>query len=568
MSIRPWYNAARVAVPTGLVVPDLTAKRSLVLDRFRAEQVAKRAGVVQRDRLHQQSRAYEGAGANRLTGDWSAMGTSADSEIITSLRILRSRSRQLVRDNPYAKQIVRLLMNNVIGSGIGLQAQVVNARGKLQTAVNDSIEQEFSDWTERDTCHTAGLLGLMDIERLVMAQMVTAGEAIVRKVRRPFGRGEIPLALEVIEADRLLDQWQTARAPNGNAIRLGVEIDQWHRPVAYWFSPSHPGDYQFTTFQPSAFLRVPAEDILHLYIIDRWPMTRGEPWFHSVMRGMHDVAGTEEALVVRARAAANIVGFIRSPESVAADAVVKDRRLVDTEPGTWQMLLPGEDVAAFNSVTADPSTEPFLRYMVRKMGVGTGISYEEVSRDYTSASYSSIRGGMLGDRDMYRVLQAFVVRTLRRDLHREWTDAAVLVGKTKIGADYYSNPRKYLAARFKPRGWSWIDPQKEVLAYKAAVRNGFMTAADVIAQTSADSDIEDVFKGRRAELDMAADLELIFDSDPLQVNDKGQAQPLPAATETEGGQAQAEPPEAPASGAPAEPGAPDDTTNQSQDGKQ
>lgn len=511
----PWHDLNRAAV-----------RPSRVLQAWQGPQ-ARHAAAAQAGRLEQQQRAYEGAAVNRLTGDWMAPNTSADSELLTSLRLMRARSRELVRDNPFAKQVVRVIRNNVIGEGIGMQAQVKSAGGVLQKGVNDSIEDAYCNWADKRYCHTAGLLGMADIEQLAMVQLVTAGEVIVRKIRQPFGGGRIPLALEVIEADRLLDNWQTAHAPNGNIIRMGVEIDTWHRPVAYWFSPQHPGDYQFATFEPSRFMRVPAEDILHLYIIDRWPQTRGEPWFHATLRSLRDEGGLVEAETVKARASANIVGFIKSPEPVAADGVINGRQVIDTEPGLWQRLLPGEDVAGMSSYAPNPSLDPFLRYMVRKICVGVGPSYESVSRDYSQSNYSSTRMGQLDDRSLYRILQGFFIRNFRRDIHREFMDAAALVGAVKVGADYYGNAVKYQAVRFKPRGWSWIDPAKEVLAYKMAVRCGFMTQGDVIAQTSQDSDLEDVLDRRQEELQMSDERELIFDTDSRVVNDKGQAQPAP-----------------------------------------
>ncbi len=524
---KTWEGAARVALPTGVVVPDLSIKRSQVLTQWNAKRSAERGAAVQRSRLAEQSRAYGGASVDRLTNDWSAMNTSADSEILTSLRILRSRSRQLVRDNEYAKHAVRVITNNVVGNGIGMQAQVVSAGGKLQTKVNDGIESAWTKWAEKATCHVAGMLSFAEIERYAITQLVTAGEVIFRKIRQPFGGGKIPLSLEVMEADLLLDNWQTARAPNGNAIRMGVEIDEWHRPVAYWFSPKHPGDYQFTSFEPSRFIRVPAEDIIHLYIIDRWPQTRGEPWFHAALKTLHNVAGYEDAEIVKARASANIVGFIRSPEPLAADGTVNGRKVLDTEPGTWQTLLPGEDVAGFAPNTPNPAVDPFLRYMLRKMAVGIGVSYESLSRDYSQSNYSGSRMGLLDDRDLYRMVQGFICRNLRQNIHREFLDAAVLVGAVKLGPDYYSNPEKYQAVRYKPRGWSWIDPAKEVSAFKTAVRCGFMTLGDVIAQTSPDSDFEDTFKRREQELDMADEMGLVFDTNPAQVNEKGQEQAGP-----------------------------------------
>lgn len=508
---------------------------SRVLSEWRGPE-AQRAAAVQRGRLQQQARAYEGASGNRLNGDWMAMGTSADSELLTSLRPLRNRARQLVRDNPYAKQVVRVFMNNVVGTGIGLQAQVADSRGKLQAKINDSIEEEFATWADGDTCHTAGIMSLAEIERMAVAALVTAGEVIIRLVRQPMGRNaEIPLALEVIEADRLMDQWQTARAPNGNAIRMGVEVDPWGRPVAYWFLPRHPGDYQFTTFDPSKYLRVPAEDVIHLYMVERWPQTRGESWFASILVPAKHTDEYEHATLIKARASANIVGFIRSPEDAGGALVENSRLILETEPGTWQRLLPGEDVAGFNATAPSPELAPFLTHMVRKIGVGVGLSHQSVSRDLNGANYSSMRVGLLDDRDLFRVIQGWLVRKLRRRLHPEWMDAAALVGRVKVGNDYYSNRAKYLKARFRTRGWSWIDPEKEVNAFKHAVRSGFMSAGAVIAATSPDQDIEDVMRDRHEELELAEELGLVFDTDPAQVNDKGAVQ-TGAAPAAEGGQ--------------------------------
>ena len=65
------------------------------------------------------------------------------------------------------------------------------------------------------------------------------------------------------------------------------------------------------------------------------------------------------------------------------------------------------------------------------------------------------------------------------------------------------------------------------------MRCGFMTVADVIAAKG--GDIEDVFKQRRRELDLAADYNLVLESDPAQVDNKGMAQAADPAQETDTG---------------------------------
>ena len=55
-------------------------------------------------------RSYASASSGRLLAGWMANNTSADAEIKGSLPKLQQRSRQIVRDTPYGKQAVRLLL--------------------------------------------------------------------------------------------------------------------------------------------------------------------------------------------------------------------------------------------------------------------------------------------------------------------------------------------------------------------------------------------------------------------------------------------------------------------------
>ena len=473
------------------------------------------------------ARLYAGAQVNRLTADWTALGTSADSEIVTSIRLLRARSREMVRDNPHAKNVVRIVQNNVVGQGIGLQCQIVNKRGKLNSKLNDAIEAEWNRHCRRESFHAAGLLDLTAMLRLAVGQLVEAGEGIIRKVYQRFGDAKVPVGVEFIEADRLMDQWQSARAPNGNEIRMGVEMDEWGRPAAYWFYPKHPGDYQFQSFQPSKFVRIPASEIIHFYIVDRWPQTRGVPMFHSVLRKMNDMKGYTEAEIVAARASAAIMGFITSPEEQIADGEENGNLLTDLSPGTIQKLNPGETFTGFAPTRPNAGLDPFMRYMLREMAAGVGVSYESLSRDYSQSNYSSSRLALLDDRDTWRVLQTWIVSTILHPLYIEWLDMAVLAGVINMPADYHQNKEQYQAVRFKPRGWSWIDPLKEVKAYSEAVRAGFMTVSDVIGLTAGGADAEDIFKARRQELDLMGQLDLTFDTDPAVSKT---AAPAPAAT--------------------------------------
>ena len=77
-------------------------------------------------------RSYEGARVGRRTEGWVVAGSSANAEIGTALSRLRDRSRDLVRNNPYAGKAVQAVVSNLIGTGILPRAR------SGDTAVNET----------------------------------------------------------------------------------------------------------------------------------------------------------------------------------------------------------------------------------------------------------------------------------------------------------------------------------------------------------------------------------------------------------------------------------------------
>jgi len=474
-------------------------------------------------------RMYQGAQFSRLTADWVTGNTSADSEIYGSAQKLRDRARQLCRDNDYARQALRAIEGNVIGQGIPFQSQVRMQRGgRLDTQVNDAIEAEWRQWTTARHCHTGGKLSFADIERLVIRACAESGEVFVRLVRQSFGGSTVPLAMEVIEADQL-DDGLNGRSQQGNEIRMGVEVDGWGRPIAYHFLAYHPGDYQFSNQQISTqrHKRIPAEDVIHLYRAERPGQTRGVTWFASAIQRLHHLAGYEQAEVVRARASSALMGFITSPEGeLIGDDVMDGERVQNFEPGVFRYLAPGEQVTVPSLDSPDGQFEPFLRAMLRAMAAGIGCSYETISRDFSQTNYSSSRLSLIEDRDHWRILQSWMIENFHRRVFHEWIELAVLSNALSLPG-YELAPDRFKAARWMPRGWAWVDPAKEVAAYKEAVRCGFKTLGEVVAEQG--GDLDELLLARQSELAMLDQMGIVVDSDPTQVTGAGlqQMQPYP-----------------------------------------
>jgi lambda family phage portal protein len=468
-------------------------------------------------------RMYNMARASRLTGSWGNQTTSEDTETITSLRTARNRSRALIRDSAYALRAKVVVQTNVVGAGIGLQARVTSTRGTMNDRINKEIEEQWGHWAAKDSCHTGQSLCFEDFERQVMGQVFEAGECFVRWYPQRFGSSKIPFALELIEAERIADELSaTPGFYNTVKARMGVELNEFGAPISYLIHNRHPGDIQpLTLAAPFKIEQVPAYQILHIRVIDRWPQTRAMPWLHAAARKLNDMDGLTEAEITAARAAACYMGFIELPNAMQkygeeqADGSFQS----ELEPAIIERLNPGEKFTFAAPNRPNAQLDPFMRMMLREVAAGAGCSYEGLSRDYSQSNYSSSRLALIDDRDLWRTLQKWLIRELRYPIHNLWLQQAVLSGALPSinMTEYGANPQKFQSVRFKARGWSWVDPTKEVDAYREAVRSGFMTVGDVIGLTGEGRTLEDVLDERRIELDLMAEKKLVFDTDPATV---------------------------------------------------
>lgn len=111
------------------------------------------------------------------------------------------------------------------------------------------------------------------------------------------------------------------------------------------------------------------------------------------------------------------------------------------------------------------------------------------------------------------------IRSFRMRVHSHWLQQAVLSRSiSSIGVEeYVLNPEKFNKVKFKPRGWTWVDPTKEVEAYERAVRDGFTTVGKVVSLSGGGDDLEDVLTEREQELKDMKAKNLVFDTDPAVV---------------------------------------------------
>ena len=459
------------------------------------------------------TRNFTAAIIDRLTADWSTTIASGNRELRQSLKVLRARARNLAQNNDYARKFLHLVRNNVVGPrGLALQMRVARADGSRDDAANRAIEQAWAEWGKRGACTACGTMSWSDAQRLFMTSVARDGEVLVRLIRGfPNDYG---FALEFIEADHLDEELNVERgvaAPGiaralANEIRMGVERDTWGRPVAYYLLTVHPGD-DAVARAGRVYRRVPAAEIIHGFMPDdRVGAARGLPWMHAAMTRLNMIGGYEEAELVAARVGAAKMGFYKTREgasySMPGEKDAAGNIVRDASPGHFEMLPAEiEDVVTFDPEHPTAQYRDFIKGVLRGAASGLGVSYNSLANDLEGVNFSSIRHGVLEDRDEWRTIQDWLAGALHQRVFEAWLDVALLSGALPLPA---SDFERLNAANWQPRGWQWVDPEKEVAAHERAIALSVRTRADIAAEQG--RDLEDIFRQLAAERDLASAL--------------------------------------------------------------
>jgi lambda family phage portal protein len=440
-------------------------------------------------------RRFNATQSSRLTLDWITACLSQDGELKGQLPILRDRSRDLERNNEWVKGFLRSLENNTLGEkGVSLQVRAKEPSGQLDEIANNIIERAWKQWSKVGNCEVTGRHSWVDVQRLILRCIARDGEVLIRMIKKSTG-----LCLQILEAD-LLDDSYNARADNGNEIRFGVEFDSYRRPVAYHLLGNHPGDSQFNA-DFKRRIRVPAEEIIHPFKTERPEQSRGIPWLVSSMNRLKMLDGYAEAELVAARTGAAKMGFFTkaTPDGWTGEIDDDGNLPVDSSPGTIEELPAGVDFKSWDTNHPNSGYGDFVKSCLRGVATSLGISYNALSNDLEGVNYSSIRAGLIEEREVWKAVQRMMIDHVLEPVFEAWLEVELLSGRLGLPFDKFF---KFNAPEFRGRRWAWVDPKKDMEAAVLAMRNRIKPLRDIIAE--AGDDIYDVLAKVKEDEELAA----------------------------------------------------------------
>lgn len=441
--------------------------------------------------------SYEGAIVGRRTDGWVTSGTSANSEIGGGLVNLRSRSRDLVRNNAYAARAMDELTGQTIGTGIQAQAKTPSERE------NERIDDAWSAWMEE--CDADGQLDFYGIQELVTRTMLESGECLIRFRPRFADDGfRVPLQVQVIEPD-LLDLAKTEKTATGYIIH-GVQFDMLGRRLAYWLFSEHPGDVISTSrFGNLQSKPVPADNIIHLYRKRRAHQVRGVPLLAPVILKLRDLDEYQDAELVRKKIEACLALFVEPPEGQEGHTLGETeteggtgKRIEEFRPGMVMYGRPGEK-AQFFAPTGSGGFGEYVRKNEQIIAGGIGLTYEQLTGDLSQVNYSSYRAGLLSFRKQVECLQWLCLAPMfLRPVRRRFIDAAESSGNIGLAV-----PSAY-KTEWTPPAFGSVDPKKDAEAAEIDLRTGRSTWPQVVSECGYDPREQiDEIKKWKAEIEAA-----------------------------------------------------------------
>lgn len=413
-------------------------------------------------------RKYDGAAKGRRTSGWGATGTSANTETQQSLTNLRDRSRELTRNNPYAKKAIATIARNTVGTGIRPRP--------MNSEQAKPIMEAWNAWAEKTTCDFDGQKTFYGLQRLAMRTIAESGEVLIRK--RMVNDRNNPLRIQVLEPDFLSSSHDVSQLESGGHIMQGVEFDKDGKRVAYWLYDRHPGDYQVTSLAPK---RVDAAEVLHLYVVERPGQVRGVPFGASAMLRMRDFDDYEDAQLVRQKIAACFSVFVQDSavDSIGTGTTDSQEMTERVEPGMIEKLPPGKSVT-FASPPAAEGYGEYSRNVLRGIAAGYDTTYEALTGDLSNVNFSSGRMGWLEFQRAIQDWQLDLLIPMMCDPVWSWFIDAMKIAKGGANAA--------TQVEWTPPRREMIDPVKETEAIITAIRGGLTSWQEAVRELGFDPD--------------------------------------------------------------------------------
>lgn len=463
---------------------------------------------------------WAGGSTTRMqTANWLPFGGSADSDMSLDRTWLRTRSRDLARNNPLARGALNTVTSGAVGTGLVLRSQVDwDVLGMTPESAQEwqrTTEREFRLWADSPSmCDAERTLDFYQLQGVAFRAALESGDVFAPLPM--IERSGLPYALKVqlVEADRVCNP--SGRQDGGNLF-AGIERDDMGAPTIYHVAKRHPGGAQLQANEWTALrvfgTKTGRRNVVHLFDKLRPGQGRGVPYLSPVIETLKQIGDYTDGELRAALVASLFTVFVKAeggfglePDATGAAATTAQKTGDTMRLGSGAIveLNPGDDISTANPGRPNTAFDPFIQALLRQVGAALEIPFELLIKHF-SASYSASRAALLEAWRFYKGRRAWMASMFCAPVYEAWMDEAVARGRVQAPG-YFEDPAMraaYLRSDWVGDSPGQIDPLKEVEAAEKRLGLLLTTYADETTALSG-QDWDDVIQ-RRAREERAID---------------------------------------------------------------
>ena len=463
---------------------------------------------------------------SRELATWNPPIRAADADILPDKSISDARAQDMTRNDAFVGAGSSLHKDNIVGSMFLLNAKPVLAVLGLDetwaTEFQEEVEAKFTlyaesldNWIDASRRNT-----LTSMVRLAIGTYLAGGEMLATA---EWMRGDRPYqtAVQMVELHRLSDPGD--QPFDFQRVRGGIRFSAMGEPLGYYIRRASPGlAFQFQDAYSWSYIRarnsIGRPQVLHIMEQQRPGQSRGISQLVGALKEMRitkrfrDI--TLQNAVVNASFAAAIeselptaavfeslgggdvgsnvvnyatqfLGAIQQFAGNARNMSIDGVRIPHLMPGTKLNMLPMGHPGGIGS--------EFEASLLRYIAANLDVSYEELSKDYAKANYSSARAGMLGTWKAMQSRKRTVADRFASTVYRLWFEEAVNLGdletmKTAKAPNIYDRLMMdaYTGCEWIGAARGQIDELKETQASILRLKNGLGTYEEELGKQGRD----------------------------------------------------------------------------------
>ena len=414
---------------------------------------------------------YEGASrTSRELAMWRPSNRTADADVVPNKRLADARVRDTLRNDAFIRAGQILHQDNIVGGQFLLNSKPYTkiVLGKedetWEAEFQEEVETKFLLWGESPQAwaDAARRHTFSSLVRQAVGTYMATGEvlSLVEWSRDDADLRPMNTSIRMVDLDRLSTPAQRAGDPY---IIAGVEVNDRHVPIAYHIRKAHPEAYFFS--DSVEWTRVDAAKpwgrplVIHLFDQTRANQTRGMADLTVALKETRMTKTFRETVLQNAVVNATYAASIESdldPEQIfmrlgggnlgGEEANAEFMKLISGYMGGYMgavakylgasnqfqiggvripHLPPGSKLHLQPASKGGPLGTDLEKSLLRHIAAALGVSYEQLSKDYSETNYSSARAAMTETWKRMITLKSLIADRFATVIYRLWLEEAI-----------------------------------------------------------------------------------------------------------------------------------------------